>query len=67
MSAFGRRNSIGNGAGARPGFGVARPMQGGAPARGEADAGDQFPPLDALDLPGVAGAEPAFADRKSVV
>ena len=51
MSAFGRRPGMaGTGAGARPAFGVARPMQGGTGARptdGEAapDAGEQFPPL----------------------
>ena len=48
MSAFGRRNGGMSGA-SRPAFGVARPMQGGAPARAEADApGAQFPPLEAL-------------------
>jgi len=45
MSAFGRRNGIGGlggGApGARPQFGVARPMRGGEGGRG----GEQFPPL----------------------
>jgi len=44
MNAFGKRNGLG-GAGARPSFGVARPMKGGpAPAGGE-----QFPPVE--DLP----------------
>ncbi|KQT32291.1 flagellar protein FlaI [Sphingomonas sp. Leaf412] len=55
MSAFGRRGGIGGGGGAgvRPGFGVARPMQGGGMQRndaGGATAGEQFPPLDALAL-----------------
>ncbi|WP_137787005.1 CpaF family protein [Sphingomonas sp. 3P27F8] len=54
MSAFGRRNGAGSG-GTRPGFGVARPMQGGgAPPR--SDGGDQFPPIETLPLP--ASAEP---------
>lgn len=44
MSAFGRRNGMTGGA--RPAFGVARPMQGGS--KPEAEAGAQFPPLDAL-------------------
>lgn len=51
MSAFGKRGGIGNGAGARPSFGVARPMQGGGlqtrpPA--EPLGGTQFPPIDPL-------------------
>ena len=46
MSAFGRRNGPGSGAPSRPAFGVARPMQGGGPARpSDVDGGDQFPPL----------------------
>ncbi|NJR79970.1 CpaF family protein [Sphingomonas corticis] len=51
MSAFGRRGGMGGGTGSRPGFGVARPMQGGT-VRPEpaAPAGEQFPPLDALAL-----------------
>ena len=45
MSAFGRRNGMsGMAAGARPQFGVARPMQGGA-ATPAATTADQFPPL----------------------
>ena len=47
MSAFGRKNGVGGmAAGARPSFGVARPMKGGS-AKPEAFApgGDQFPPL----------------------
>ncbi len=63
MSAFGRKNGIGQmGAGARPSFGVARPMKGGgaAPAPTESRlglsmdmGGDQFPDLDSVDLPGL--------------
>ncbi|MEO0063258.1 MAG: hypothetical protein RLZZ08_1818, partial [Pseudomonadota bacterium] len=54
MSAFGRKNGVGGMApGARPSFGVARPMKGGAPVPGEsAEAGGQFPPL-----PGEAAAD----------
>ena len=47
MSAFGRRNGISGGS--RPGFGVARPMQGGPRAE---PGGEQFPPLDSVALPG---------------
>ena len=53
MSAFGKRGGIG---GARPSFGVAKPMKGGpggapvSPGAGEA-GGDQFPPLDELTPP----------------
>jgi pilus assembly protein CpaF len=54
MSAFGRRNNgMGGGMGGpRPAFGVARPMQGGPAPKPEPDTGAQFPPLDALPLPG---------------
>ena len=50
MSAFGRRKGTGSMApGARPQFGVARPMTGGSdPAKKQSGAplgGDQFPPL----------------------
>ncbi|MDD3798467.1 MAG: ATPase, T2SS/T4P/T4SS family, partial [Novosphingobium sp.] len=51
MSAFGRRTGVGGmGPGARPTFGVARPMKGGgAPVsddrRAPPPGGDQFPPL----------------------
>ncbi len=54
MSAFGQRK----GPGQKSSFGVARPMKGGTggqsakTADGETDGGDQFPPLDSLDLPG---------------
>ncbi len=49
MSAFGRKNGP---AGIKPGFGVARPMQGGSAPKEEARGGDQFPPLDIAALPG---------------
>ena len=53
MSAFGRRSNMGSGQPVRPAFGVARPMHGGGPApRPEPEGGQQFPPLDALALPG---------------
>ncbi len=53
MSAFGRRNGMTTGPGARPAFGVARPMQGGAPApKAEPEGGQQFPPYDTVPLPG---------------
>ncbi|WNO53358.1 CpaF family protein [Stakelama saccharophila] len=48
MSAFGRRGGMGGG---RPSFGVARPMQGGAPERAEDRGGSQFPPIEADPLP----------------
>ena len=47
MSAFGRKNGVsGMAPGARPSFGVARPMKGGGPAPKET-GGEQFPPLPA--------------------
>ena len=56
MSAFGRKNGP---AGIKPGFGVARPMQGGSPQREELPrGGDQFPPLDIASLPGEAPFDP---------
>src|SRR3546814_252835 len=49
MSAFGRRNGPGGlNPGARPSFGVARPMKGGeraAPVQAAPKGGEQFPPL----------------------
>ena len=48
MSAFGRRNGVGGmQPGARPAFGVARPMKTGLDGRPAApgQGGDQFPPL----------------------
>ena len=55
MSAFGRRNGAGGGPGGRPSFGVARPMKGPAPIAGSPppiEGGEQFPPLDSVELPG---------------
>ena len=53
MSAFGRRSGMTGGPGARPAFGVARPMQGGpAVPKSEAEGGQQFPLYDAVPLPG---------------
>ena len=47
MSAFGRKNGVGGmAAGARPSFGVARPMKGGiAKPEPMPAGGEQFPPL----------------------
>jgi pilus assembly protein CpaF len=49
MSAFGKRGGIG---GARPSFGVAKPMKGGSGAPADStsldEGGDQFPPIDEL-------------------
>ena len=69
MSAFGRKNGTGGmKPGARPQFGVARPMNGSgtgagsgsapAPIDDAPDGGDQFPPLpsDAPPAPGAGGA-----------
>ena len=47
MSAFGRRSGVG--ANTRPGFGVAKPMQGSGRAE---PGGEQFPPIDTLPMPG---------------
>jgi pilus assembly protein CpaF len=59
MSAFGRKNGP---AGIKPGFGVARPMQGGSAPKEEAPrGGDQFPPLDIASLPGEAPFDPLAA------
>ena len=57
MSAFGRKNGP---AGIKPGFGIARPMQGGAPGQ-EARGGEQFPPLDMAPLPGDTPIDPLSA------
>jgi pilus assembly protein CpaF len=49
MSAFGRKNGVGGMAkGARPNFGVARPMKGGGPPSKDV-GGEQFPPLPGGD------------------
>ncbi|AMK24024.1 CpaF family protein [Sphingobium sp. SJ10-10] len=57
MSAFGRKNGP---AGIKPGFGIARPMQGGAPKE-EIKGGEQFPPLDMTALPTDAPLDPLSA------
>ncbi|MBB5685505.1 CpaF family protein [Sphingobium boeckii] len=54
MSAFGKRGGVNGTTGGRPSFGVARPMQGGAAAKGpdhEPLGGAQFPPIDSVPLP----------------
>ena len=54
MSAFGKRGGI-NG-GNRPSFGVARPMQGGAPVKPDEFAGgEQFPPITSAPIPNEDG------------
>lgn len=56
MSAFGRKPGM---SGARPAFGVAKPMQGGSGVstlRPETVGGTQFPPLDEAPLPGAESA-----------
>ncbi|WCP14360.1 hypothetical protein sphantq_02805 [Sphingobium sp. AntQ-1] len=58
MSAFGRKNGP---AGIKPGFGVARPMQGGSPKDEAPRGGDQFPPLDIASLPGEVPFDPLAA------
>jgi len=74
MSAFGRKNGIGGmSAGARPAFGVARPMKGGAAAEGPTarapvPGGEQFPPIPGgLSAGGVppSGGVPEKADAMS--
>ena len=77
MSAFGRKNGPGGMApGARPSFGVARPMKGGdATRRAPETGGDQFPPLpgeNAAPLPDAgapnkADAMTRLADRANAV
>src|SRR5687768_6993776 len=57
MSAFGRRGGAGSTGGQRPAFGVARPMKGPGPMPASIDdGGDQFPPLDSIELGGDDGA-----------
>ena len=55
MSAFGRKTGVGGMSGARPSFGVARPMrgpEGAKPANAPAaKGGDQFPPLPSTEPP----------------
>ncbi len=50
MSAFGKRPIPSGGNAQRGSFGVARPMKSSVPLPG--GGGDQFPPLDAVELPG---------------
>ena len=66
MSAFGKRNNSGGG---RPSFGVARPMTGGtSPVKHDAKTanppppgGEQFPPIDTLDVPNAPPSAPSDA------
>ncbi len=78
MSAFGKRNGPGGG---RPSFGVARPMSGGGstPSQGQKSerpalaiepGGEQFPALDAMDMPAAAAPSDAMnrlSERASAV
>ncbi|WP_240653159.1 CpaF family protein [Sphingomonas crocodyli] len=63
MSAFGKRGSMTNGA--RPAFGVARPMQGGSPA--PLAGGAQFPPLssDPFNAGALSGGDPFAAAEQA--
>ena len=66
MSAFGRRNGLGGMApGARPNFGVARPMKSGVDM--SKSGGDQFPPVPGEDasLGMQSGSDSNPLDRKS--
>src|SRR5262245_7100993 len=59
MSAFGRKNGVaGMAPGARPSFGVARPMKGGAPAPRESGGGQQFPSVPS-EIPAPEAAAPS--------
>ena len=55
MSAFGRKTGAGSMSGARPSFGVARPMRGPEGAKAVpvpgGMGGDQFPPLPSTEPP----------------
>ena len=75
MSAFGKKPGITQN---RPSFGVARPMSGGGPSPREHNGpaspssfgdqpsgGEQFPPINSVDLPGAAMAPPKQADAMS--
>ena len=70
MSAFGRKNGpAGINAGARPQFGVAKPMRGGTPTPSPKspepdDGGEQFPPLP-TDAPEAAAPASANGDAMS--
>ncbi|KTR81354.1 hypothetical protein NS277_16540, partial [Novosphingobium barchaimii] len=77
MTAFGRRNGIGGmNPGARPAFGVAKPLKGPAPDRAPQaplPGGEQFPPVpggDLLATPSLNRADDAMsrlADRANAV
>lgn len=41
----------GNGGGGRPSFGTARPMKGGGFVKQDEEGGDQFPPLESVEIP----------------
>ncbi|MDQ3139907.1 MAG: CpaF family protein, partial [Pseudomonadota bacterium] len=64
MSAFGRRGGVNGTGGARPSFGVAKPMKGGGAVAkpAEPEGGDQFPPIDSLP---VEGEEPTVNSPES--
>jgi len=63
MSAFGRRSGMGSMApGARPQFGVARPMKGGMDAQSPGLGGEQFPPIPGEEPSLGGGQDPAKAD-----
>ena len=67
MSAFGRKNGVsGMAPGARPSFGVARPMKGSG-ALPKEPGGEQFPPLPAADGPAApsGGGNPNAGDAMS--
>src|SRR5690606_15278838 len=64
MSAFGRKNGVGGMApGARPSFGVAKPMK-GAPVPASPRGGDQFPPIPG-DVGAADVAAPSGAPNRS--
>ena len=65
MSAFGRKNGpAGMAPGARPQFGVARPMQGGGGAVARPQGGEQFPPLPGGAPPPAAPPAPSAAANR---
>src|SRR5690606_10713633 len=64
MSAFGRRNGMGNGSGSRPSFGTAKPMKG--PVLNGPKDGDQFPPIDQNSL-GLDEEVPPSVDRSDAM
>ncbi|MCM8556423.1 CpaF family protein [Sphingomicrobium sediminis] len=52
MNAFGKR---GNAGGARPSFGVASPMKGGAAPKADETDSEQFPPVEEVETPTPSG------------